>query len=175
MFVLFLLANNLAEVMVVLIAALAKQIALTPVMLLWINLVTDGLPALALGTDEPRKGIMNGPSRERNEKILDGRSLKLVGAVSMISTAIILALFFGFLPKGVAVAQTVVFTSLVVFELMLLAIIKNAEGSSLFANKWIIGAFSGSMALQLLVLYSPAAKLFGVVPLGLGEWAGIIA
>ncbi|VVB98662.1 Potassium-transporting ATPase ATP-binding subunit [uncultured archaeon] len=174
-FVFFMLSHNLAEVLVVFIASLAKAMAFTPVMLLWINLVTDGLPAIALGSDEPAANVMNRPPRKKNEEIVNGKSIRLMLTIGSIITAILLAIFFSYLPKGLALAQTVTFTAIVFYELMFISVIKRQEGISIFANKWIVAAVAASMLLQLAVLYTPAAAWFGVVALGLNEWLVIIS
>ena len=174
-FVFFLLSSNLAEVMIVFITALAGYISLTPVMLLWINLVTAGLPALALGADEPKPDIMKRKPRSSNEQIINKQTALKMLAVSVIFTIITLGIFFYYLPSGLELAQTVSFCGLVAFEFLIIGIIKKEEGVSVFANKWLLAALAISVILQLAVIYTPLSGLFGVVPLALNDWLVIIA
>ncbi len=174
-FVFFLLANNLAEVIIVFVAALLGKISLTPVMLLWINLVTDGFPALALGTDPPSPDAMKRKPRNRNEHIITRHGALTMAAVSTTFSAIILGIFFYYLPQGLSLAQTMAFNSLVAFEILLIAIIKKREGAGILENKWIPLSLAASVLMQLAVIYSPLAGLFGVVPIGLFDWAVIAA
>ena len=172
-FVNYLLSNNMAEVFIVFIASLAGFLALSAPQLLWINLLTDGLPALALGTDRPRPGVMKEPPRKRNEEIISKELGVTMLAVGGILAIIVLAIFFYHLPRGIVLAQTMVFTCLVVYEFIRILVIRRQQNESIFSNHWVLAALGFSFALQLLVLYSPAAEWFGVVPLGIGEW-GIV-
>jgi Ca2+-transporting ATPase len=128
-FVNYLLSANAGEVLVVFIgvlvgtalfprlfAAHAEALILTPVMLLWINLVTDGLPALALGLDPKAEGILDRPPRAPDEPVIHRRMLTSIASIGTIMTATGLVLFFyGLRSTGSLVhAQTILFTFLVV-------------------------------------------------------------
>ncbi|MBI4210916.1 MAG: cation-transporting P-type ATPase [Candidatus Diapherotrites archaeon] len=173
-FVNYLLSNNIAEVLIVFIASLAGHLALSAVMLLWINLLTDGLPALALGADRPRPGVMKEPPRKSGAQIISTELGTLMLAVSAIITVIVLALFYYSLPRGLAFAQTMVFTSLVVYEFVRIVAIKRQEGTGIFSNKWLIVALAISMSLQLAILYGPLSSAFGTIPLAPNDWLAII-
>lgn len=172
-FVNYLVSCNIAEVLIVFVASLAGYLSITAVQLLWINLLTDGLPALALGADEPRMGIMKEPPRKRNEEIIGKELGKLFLVVGISLTAIILAIFFYYLPKGLALAQTMVFTCLVVYEFIRIVVIRKQENTGMFSNKWMVGALLLSIGLQLAVLYTPVSGLFNTVALGFEDWAVI--
>ncbi len=172
-FVNYLLTSNIAEVFVVFIISLFGKLALVPAQLLWINLLTDGLPALALGIDPSLPDIMKQKPKNKKEGILNKKLMTLIIVIGSLLTALIVPIFFVGLKKSLIMAQTMLFTSLVIFEMLRLAVIRSSEKLSLFSNKWLILAVGFSIGLQLLVLYTPLSKFFGVIPLGWFEW-GII-
>jgi P-type Ca2+ transporter type 2C len=172
-FVNYLLTSNFAEVFVVFAASLFGYLPVTAVQLLWINLLTDGFPALALGIDPAAPGIMDRKPREKREGVIDGKMIKLIAAIGIILTITILGVFFFSIQNGLALAQTMVFTSFVVYEIMRILVIRQNEKLGLFSNKWLLIALAASLALQLIVVYTPLNVFFGTVPLGMAEW-GII-
>ncbi|HDI02792.1 MAG TPA: calcium-translocating P-type ATPase, PMCA-type, partial [Candidatus Aenigmarchaeota archaeon] len=124
-FVNYLLTCNLAEVLVVLFATLYFPfIVLYPIQILWINLVTDGLPALALAVDPARPDIMRRKPRKREEGIIDKKLATIIGAIGAEKAAIILMTFFATLPLGVERARSVLFTSFIIYELMRIGVIR---------------------------------------------------
>ncbi|MFB6179230.1 MAG: cation-translocating P-type ATPase [Halorientalis sp.] len=185
-FVNYLLSANAGEVLVVFFGVLlggllfpdlfagseTVGLVLTPVMLLWVNLVTDGLPALALGADPAAPNVMDRPPRGRGEPIIDQRVGASVAGIGVVMTVVGLALFFGRLAAtgSLVRAQTTLFTFLVVIELARIQLIRSRYGKSLLSNPWLVGAVGLTLVLQLLVLYSPLAGLFGVVPLSIETW-----
>ncbi|WP_158059172.1 cation-translocating P-type ATPase [Halorussus halophilus] len=191
-FVTYLLSANAGEVLVVFVGALlvaafggatagggataadgatATAVVLTPVMLLWVNLVTDGLPALALGADPASAGVMDRPPRDDGDHVIDRRVLVSVGTVGGLIAATGLALFFYGLDNADATtARTLLFTFLVVIEMVRIQFIRARYGLSLGSNPWLVVAVASSFLLQLVVLYTPLAAFFGVVSLGATEW-----
>ncbi|MFB6352509.1 MAG: cation-translocating P-type ATPase, partial [Halobacteriales archaeon] len=189
-FVNYLLSANAGEVLVVFLGVLigtalfpslfaghAEALVLTPVMLLWINLVTDGLPALALGVDPKASGILDRPPRGSDEPVIDRRMLASIGAIGAIMTVTGLALFFhGLLAtESLVHAQTVLFTFLVVVEVVRIQVIRRRYRLSLRSNRWLLAAIGVTVGLQLLVLYTPANRWFEVVPLDAAAWTWIAA
>ena len=175
-FVAFLLSANIAEVAIVFLASLYGYLILPAVQLLWINLLTDGLPALALGAD-PRSGnVMERPPRDPDRGIVGRPMLGLVGGAGLVSTALMLGLML-YVIDGAAVvtsyAMTMVFTGFVFLEFEKLYIIRWLRETPTFSNPWLTLAVGGSVVLQLAVLYTPLNQYFGTVPLGLEDW-GII-
>jgi len=179
-FVNYLLSCNLGEVLLIFFAIIIwwdepeALIPLIPIQLLWLNIVTDGLPALALGLDPAEKGIMKRKPRNPAEQIINKKmfySILFIGTLIGLGS---LALFAFHLDKGLVVAQTVAFTSLVVFEIFRLQAIRSNFKIGMFSNKWLIGAVGTSIALQLAVIYTPLNVFFKTVPLGLNEWLAII-
>ncbi len=173
-FVLYLLASNLAEVAIVFVASLTGRLAITPVQLLWVNLLTDGLPALALGADQPKAGIMATPPRKKSDGVISESTGKLLLLMSSVMSLIILAVFFLYLPRGIVLAQTMVFTCFVFYEFTKLVVIRRIDGLGMLTNKWLLLSLAGSIAVQLLLLYTPASGLFGVAALSLADLGVVV-
>ena len=181
-FVAFLLSANAGEVLIMFIAtiAIADPAFLpffAPVQLLWINLVTDGLPALALGVDPYPTDIMDRPPRNPKEGVLSRDILFLIIVVSGILTAGTLGVFFLELREGAdpTRAQTVAFTTIVFFELFLVFAMRSPRQTiweiGLFTNTKLIVAVLGSMLLQAAVIYIPFLHgVFGTEPLTALDW-----
>ncbi|WP_255197394.1 cation-translocating P-type ATPase [Halorarius litoreus] len=187
-FVNYLLSANAGEVLVVFVGVLvgsflfpdlfggaASALVLTPVMLLWINLVTDGLPALALSADPTAAGTMERPPRDGDEPVIDRRMAASVLGIGGLMTVTGLGLFFTTLAatREPVVAQTTLFTFLVVIELVRIAVIRARHGQRLLSNPWLVGAVAVTLALQLAVVYTPLNTFFSVVPLSVAQWSGI--
>jgi Ca2+-transporting ATPase len=193
-FVSYLLSYNAGEVLLVFFGTLLgsflfpgifqqgkEALVLTPVMLLWINLVTDGLPALALGADPKVPAIMKRPPRDKDEPVIDKRMLTMIIGIGVLMTVAILPLFFYELWQNQAMeqaqrlmrAQTMAFTALVVFEMVGIQAIRRVYNMPVFSNKWLWISIAGALTLQLGVLYTPVAQYFNVVPLALMDWVEI--
>jgi Ca2+-transporting ATPase len=185
-FILFLLSCNISEVAIVFTTAmLSPQPALLPLQLLWINLVTDGLPALALGVDPGSPNVMERTPRGSGESILTPRVQGRVVIQGLLITLGALAMYLGvssglIASDGAQHAQTMLFTTVVLSQL-LHAFNFRSQTRTVFRldslrNTWLNAAFVGSMALHALVLYVPALqKLFHTQPLGLHDWIAVIA
>jgi Ca2+-transporting ATPase len=178
-FILFLLSCNISEVSTMFFAMLVGlPLPLFPVQILWINLITDGLPALALGVDPADPHLMERPPRSKGEGILTPLKQKQIGwqgpllAVGAISSFIISLLW---LKTSLNTARSVVFTTLVLIQL-LHALNFRSERYSLFSahslvNKYLVGAVFGSALLQIGVVYLPFLQpIFHTLPMGLNEW-----
>ncbi|WP_133716436.1 cation-translocating P-type ATPase [Methylocaldum gracile] len=187
-FVNFLLSANAGEILIVFLGVLAgaalfprlfegqsEALILTPVMLLWINLITDGLPALALSTDPKTEGIMKQPPRGSGEPVLDRRIVASILGIGLIMAATGLPLFFhGLWNTGdLARAQTQLFTFIVVAEMVRIQVIRARYALPILSNRWLVAAVASSLALQAIVLYTPANELFEVATLAPGDWQWI--
>jgi Ca2+-transporting ATPase len=171
-FVAYLLSANAAEVAVVFVASLFGYLILPAVQLLWINLLTDGLPALALGSD-PGGDVLAREPRERETGIIDREMLVFVGGAGSVATVLLLGLMFytlGGAASVTAYAMTMVFTGLVVFEFVKLYVVRWAKRTPALTNPWLAAAVAASLALQLAVLYTPLNGYFGTVPIGIADW-----
>ncbi len=171
-FVNYLLVSNLAEVGVIFISTLFFSLSepiLLPVHILWINLITDGAPALALGLDPARPNLMRQQPR-RGRPLIDKRLKAIIGAIGLKKTLILLVTFIVILPQGVGVARTALFTGFILYEFVRIASIRAQERLKWYDNKWLLAALVLSLVLQLIIIYSPLHKFFQVEPLGLYPW-----
>ncbi|HSB17652.1 MAG TPA: HAD-IC family P-type ATPase [Bryobacteraceae bacterium] len=176
----FLLSCNVSEVLVMLFATLlGLPLPLLPIQILWMNLVTDGIPALALAVDPKAPDLMKRPPRRPDGRLLDSGRLLAIGGEGLMLGVIALVAFsyslYG-LHQHVEQARTVAFTVMVVVQLVH-AFNCRSERFSLFqigvgTNRALLGAFLLSIAVQVAVLTVPAAApVFKVVPLPIEDWA----
>ncbi len=177
-FVNLLISSNAGEVMMVFAAAVIFSPAkppLTPAMILWVNLLTDGLPALALGVDPKSEDIMKRPPKEQDEGIIDERvgfSILWIGITVMI---VMVLLYGSYIGSSVEKAMTMALTSFVFMKFSAIIPIRSRYGTPTFSNKWLGLAVLSSVFAQLALLYSPLNTLFEVVPIGLTGWALILS
>jgi Ca2+-transporting ATPase len=177
-FVNYLFTCNLAEVGILLLATLflsLKQPILVPIQLLWINLLTDGLPALALGVDPARPDIMKEHPRKKNEGVIDKRLAWLISLIGIKKMVILFITFFLLMPEGVALARSTLFTGFILYEFVRIASIRSQDKLSWLSNKWLLAALTGSVILQLFIIYSPLNSFFDVVPLNLYAWEVLLS
>jgi len=173
-FVNYLLTCNVAEVLVVFLLSFGGWAALSPVQLLWINLLTDGPPALALGVDPSNKSIMKRKPKRRGEGVINKRLAYLIGGIGGWITLLLIAVFFaGMHFGGFVLAQSMVFTGFILFEFVRVAVIRHQERLGLLSNKWLAYAIGFSLFLQLFLLYSPLGKFFGLVSFSLQGFSQI--
>jgi len=171
-FVAYLVSANVAEVAVVFVASLFGYLILPAVQLLWINLLTDGLPALALGTD-PSGDVMDRPPREVSAGIIDRDMLQFIGGAGAAATLLVLGLMAYVLDGAAGVtpyAVTMVFTGFVILEFGKLYVVRWTRATPTLSNPWLALAVLTSLVLHLAVLYTPLSRYFGTVPLGVADW-----
>ena len=174
-FVNYLLSANIAEVLTILGGVvLLGHLALTAAQLLFINIVTDGLPAIALGSDPAEKGIMSFKPHRFQEAIITRRVWAEMLIFGGLMSIVLLAHFWWIgghqheLPRGTAVA----FTAMVVYEMVRLIGIRSDYKIRWWSNPWLSAAILASFALQILVLYfSPLSEIFQVAPIRGIDWA----
>ena len=171
-FVNYLLSCNIGEVLVVFFALLLFQdIPLTAVMLLWINVVTDGLPAVALGLDPAEKGILRYSPLRFQEEILSKRVWAEIIMFGIALTVATLFLFFKNLPEGLAEARAAAFMAIIIFELVRLVNIRSDYRISWRINPLLPAAIISSVVLQLLLVYVPLfAGWFELSPIDAADW-----
>ncbi len=154
---------------------------MTAVMILWLNLVTDGLPALALGVDPNPLGLMKRPPK-RNAGIIDKISAIKIIYMSLLITAGVLTLFYLSMGNYSNLTgnafnvkiQTIAFTAIVLMEMVRLQSIRHEYKLGIFSNKYLILAVLSSIVLQLAVIYTPLNVLFGTTFLSLIDWSYIV-
>ncbi len=174
-FIQYTLSSNLGEILVIFIAILIGwPLPLIAIQILWVNLLTDGLPGLALGLDPFNKDIMSRPPRKRDEKIISRdvvQNILIVGFVMMAGTLI---LFYDYGIETLK-AKSIAFTSVVLFQLfnVLTYRAKNFR-INIKASKYLIGAVGITVLLQIIVLYTPLNEAFKTVPLNLLDWVKIV-
>lgn len=180
--IMLLLSGNLAEVLIVFLAVIfGFNLPLTAILLLWINLVTDGAPALAYSVDPYGKNIMKRKPIESNSNILPKTKLLLLLTLGTIGSLIGLSIFSFYGGNGNVgdsfnhiLAQTMVFNFIVVYEVVLSFIIRKQYGVKFFSNVWLWAATVFTILLQVIVMYTPLRDLFKLTALGLIDIAVLI-
>ena len=172
----FLIATNIGEIVTIFVGLLlGVKSPLLAIQLLWVNLVTDSLPAIALGLEPPEKDIMNRPPRDAKKSIFaDGLMGKIVSEGFMIGMFTILAFFIGNKYYGIEVARTMAFISLGMLELIHSFNVKSEESIfkvGILENKYLIGAFLLGTVLQLGIVFIPTlSELFKLTELNSIQW-----
>jgi Ca2+-transporting ATPase len=200
-FVAFLLSANAGEVLIVLtMVMIGLPLPLTPIMILWINLVTDGPPALALGFDSPPKELMSRNPRKPGTRILNKemmRSILFGGFLATLASGsvylYVLWINIGHIPgvtgpnvdwllpqyaETLQTAQTATFVAMVLFQLFWVWNVRDeynpAWDTNIRESKELLISVIISFALTLLVVYTPLSTIFGTVPIDSGLWFLII-
>ncbi len=192
-FVYFLLSSNLAEVLVIFIAIIiGLKLPLLAIQILWVNLVTDGLPAIALGVEPISKDVMRKKPRKPEEGILTRlMAIRLVAMAATITAGTLGLFVWALYSKGWSWGQelpgespayiyavTVSFTALMVFEMFNAIASKSEEKnffSGLFSNKWLLLAIASSFALHMAVIYTPLSRYFSTTALSAADIGIIMA
>ena len=192
-FLRFLLSSNIGEVMTMFFGVLlakviglhaegtAVTLPLLATQILWLNLVTDGAPALALGVDPADGGLMHGPPRSRSEGVITRHmwaGIVFVGAIMAAGTLLVLdASLPGGLIEGsgsLRYGQTMAFTTLMLCQLFNVFNARSDDRSALhglFRNAWVWSAIGLSLALHAAVIYVPLLQnAFSTVSLSVGDW-----
>lgn len=182
-FVRYLLASNVGEILVMLFAMLlAFPLPLVPIQILWVNLVTDGLPAMALGLDKAEGDVMNRKPRDPQEGVFArGLGWKvisrgfLIGMVTLIAFIII----YHQNPDDLIYAQTIAFATLVLAQLIHVFDCRSEHSifsRNPFGNVYLVGAVISSLLLMLVVIYYPPLQpIFNTKAIILRDWMLIIS
>ena len=183
----FLLSANIAEVLCLFIATMMNIPFLSPLMILWINLVTDSLPALSLGMEEAESDVMKKSPRKSSASLFAGRTGVDIIVQGIIQTALVMTAFFIGTNIFEAVdgarheeAMTMAFVSLALIQLFHAYSMRSQDHSilnrKLFANKYINLSFIIGVALTVFIVVVPKVNtVFGTVMLNGVEWAISIA
>jgi P-type Ca2+ transporter type 2C len=191
-FLRYLLSSNIGEVLTMFFGVLLAGVIglsgegllalpLLATQILWINLVTDGPPALALGLDPADPDVMNRPPRPQGSGVITPRMWSGIAFVGFVMAAGTLLVLDASLPGGLIggsgdlpYARTMAFTTLMLFQIFNVFNARSDERSAfsgLFQNPWLWGALVLSVLLQILVVYAPFLQpAFGTVGLSLGDW-----
>lgn len=185
-FVFFLLSCNIGEIFLIFTSIMIGwEVPLLPIQLLWLNLVSDSFPAMALGVEPAEPNIMNKPPRNTKEGILDKSMYgRIVFIAVMIAASTLLAYYWAMTKYGVGEglihARTIAFTTLISSELLRAFSSRSQEFTifkiGLFTNMRMVQAVAASFLLTIVVLYIPFLNaIFSVVPLNITDWGIVLA
>ena len=172
----FLIATNIGEIVTIFLGLiLGLKSPLLAIQLLWINLVTDSLPAIALGLEKPEADIMDKKPRDSKKGIFaDGLWQRIITEGTMLGILTLVAFSVGNYLYDIEVGRTMAFVSLGLLELVHSFNIKSEETIfkvGLFENKYLLGAFILGALLQIVVVVIPSvAEVFKLVPLTQVQW-----
>lgn len=154
----FLFASNFSEVFVVaVIVLLGTGVPLLPVQLLWINLVSDGLPALGLTASKSGKGIMSKTPRNIKEPILNKNSLIFILTGGIVMGVVNVVLFyFGLNLAGLTFARGILFTSIVMSQMIFVFVVSGKK--NIFENKYLLASVVFIILLQIAIITIPATR-----------------
>lgn len=184
-FVYFLLSCNIGEILLVFTSILMNlPVPLLPIQLLWLNLVTDSFPALALGVEKGEPDIMNQPPRNPDEAILDKRMLvgvtfqAIAVAAASLSAYLLSLRMYGL--ENIEEARTITFATLIVAELLRAYSSRSQKFTlakiGVFSNKSMVYATLGAFMLLLAVIYIPFMNgIFYTFPLTLVDWEIVLS
>ncbi len=173
----FLIATNIGEIVTIFVGLLlGLKSPLLAIQLLWVNLVTDSLPAIALGLEPAEKDIMNKqPVNSRKSIFADGLWNKIIVEGIMIGMLTLLAFSIGNKYFGLEVGRTMAFISIGILELVHSFNVKSEKSifkTGLFENKFLVGSFILGIFVQVIVVLIPKlAEIFKLVPLTGLQWS----
>ncbi len=185
-FIRYLLGCNIGEVLVMFVSSLlGLPLPMLPIQILWVNLVTDGLPAMALGLEPPEPGIMKRKPRSRDESIFSHRlGWTIAGRGFYITAITLLAFIIGLIycrwnMLEIDTARTMAFTTLVFAQLFYVFECRSEKYSpfelGMLGNKFLLYAVGCSILMHLAVIYLPVMqKIFNTVGLELWQWGVIL-
>lgn len=175
-FVRYLLSSNAGEVIALVVnIAIGGPLVFLATQILWMNLVTDGVTAVALGLEKSEPDLMEQPPRRKNTAIL-GLSgvvtIILLGTYTGLSS---LWIFFNLMDQGVELARTTAFTAMVVFEKVSVFAFRSLRLTSWrigwFSNPFLLAALAATLGAQVLAVYwAPLQVLLRTVPMGVDHW-----
>ena len=172
----FLISTNIGEIVTIFMGlVLGLKSPLLAIQLLWINLVTDSLPAIAIGLELPEKDIMQRKPQDSKKGIFsDGLWNKIIVEGIMLGMLTLVAFSIGNKYYGIEVARTMAFVSIGLLELVHSFNIKSEKSIfkvGIFENKFLIGSFILGVFVQTIVLFIPSlAEIFQLVQLNKIQW-----
>lgn len=179
-FVFFLTSHSIGEVFAVFFSILlGGPLMLRPIQILWINLLTDGVTALALSVEKPEKDIMEKPPRAYDQPLINRRAMLVLALGGLYAGLSTLILFNFYLGQSYVFASTMAFTNIVMTAQMLALSFRNLSGPlsaiGWFSNPWIIMAIASMTLMQVLAVYLPALqKGLHTTSMSAGDWSIIL-
>jgi len=180
--VLYLLSDSMTEVALVSAAMISGlPLPLLPAQILWINLIDDGLPAIALTAERGEAEVMDSPPRRRGDPVLDTEIKTLIAVISLVFALLLFLLFVWLLSSGAPIryVRTIMFTELALNSLFYVFSIRNLHHPvgvrSVAGNPQLFGAVAVGFLLQLAAVYEPhLQRVFQTVPLAFSDWVLIV-
>ena len=171
-FVNYMIVSNICEIAILFVASLIwVPIPLLAIHLLWLNVITDWLPAIALWVDPINPNVMNRKPRKASQGLIDGRMILNIILLSSSVTIWTLILFLRWYHIDLEMARSAVFLFMAASELVKIQIIRSQYWLSFFSNKWLIWALLGAFGLAFSIVYIPGINtLFDLQPLSAGIW-----
>ena len=158
-----------------LMLSIAGYFPLSAIMLLWVNVVTDLMPASALAADPVVPHVMRRRPRRHNEPILNKAIYAtIVGSIFRTLIAYGLIFWVGLLFGGVTYARTMLFTAIVLHAFTRVMVVRQLDSLSIWSNRTLLISYAVAVGLQLLALYTPLRDVFGVVALDWRAWAVMV-
>ncbi|MCA9048901.1 MAG: HAD-IC family P-type ATPase, partial [Planctomycetaceae bacterium] len=184
-FVRYMLSSNTGEAVAIFSSiVIGGPLILLPVQILWMNLITDGLTALALGMEPAEQDVMRRPPQNPRQPILNTAAISMITSLGCYVGLATLWLFQHYLtsddPQAGARAQTVAFNGIIVIEffnvLNFRALRTPMTQVGFFSNPWMLAAIGVTACIQLCAIYLPwLQKALHTVPLTLADWGIILA
>lgn len=189
-FIKYLLSVNFSEISIILFSILiGLPLPLLPLQILWINLVTESIPALALGVEPADKDVMQKKPRNPKEGILSGILPFIIAAGSLIFLTMLIifilmlphnfgALIGDALGEAMRHPRTMVLTTSIMFQMLFVFTCRSDKSIfklGLFTNKWLLYAVGIAIMLHIIAIYTPLSTIFKLAPLGLADWLKVIA
>lgn len=171
-FVNYMIVSNICEIAILFVASLIwVPIPLLAIHLLWLNVITDGLPAIALWVDPINPNVMNRKPRKSTQWLIDKRMILNIILLSGFVTIWTLWIFLKWYNIDLEMARSAVFLFMAASELVKIQIIRSQYGLSFFSNKWLIWALLWAFGLAFSVVYIPWINtLFDLQPLSWEIW-----
>lgn len=171
-FVNYMIVSNICEIAILFVASLIwVPIPLLAIHLLWLNVITDWLPAIALWVDPINPNVMNRKPRKASQWLIDGRMILNIILLSSSVTIGSLFLFLRHYNVDLEMARSAVFLFMAASELVKIQIIRSQYGLSFFSNKWLIWALLWAFGLAFSIVYIPGINtLFDLQPLSGEIW-----
>jgi len=171
----YLLSTSLGEVFVVLALSIAGYFPLSAIMLLWVNVVTDLVPASALAADPVVPHVMHRRPRRHDEPILNKAIYAtIVGSIFRTLIAYGVIFWVGLQFGGVTYARSMLFTAIVLHAFTRVMVVRQLDSLSIWSNRALLISYAVAVGLQLLALYTPLREVFGVVALDWRAWAVMV-
>jgi Ca2+-transporting ATPase len=179
-FVRFQLTTNISAILTILIAQIAGLgVIFNAIQILFVNIIADGPPAIALGVDPPKPGVMEQPPRRRDDVILSGPRLVRIVSSAIVITIGTLALYLTQRDADEQAALTMAFTAFVFYQLVNSFCVR-AGDETIFSrhslsNRSLLWALAGVVLMQILIVQvSFFEQIFETVPLSLSQWGWVV-